>query len=522
MSSDNVLGQVEEIARDVLDQARNSLMATFRFMDVALWRMPHVPKKLQRAVATDGYRFYFDALTVVMRFREAPDEITRDYLHCILHCVFRHQFDEHHEDTKIWDLCCDIAVEASVLELCGKRFSCKHDNERIKLLAILQKTCPQLTAQKLYRVFTAGSELQSVPPVDIERCTELFSRDDHEVWTRTEERQSQNLHVTKQAKIMAPDDGQSVKGDSVQGSEEDPEEKAGMNSPGAPAPSTGGSVAEGEVENGDRFVGVDSLDEAQASFASMDNVEIGDFENITWKDISGQIEMDMEAFSGKIGTTSGSFLINLSVANRKKYDYSDFLKRFSSLSEELKVSTEEFDYVYYTYGLRLYKNMPLVEPLEYQESRRVRDFVIAIDTSASCGGALVKRFVEKTYDVLKSESGFGRKVNVHVIQCDSDIRKVTKISSMNDIDDNFMDFQVRGFGGTDFRPVFKYVEEKQALREFTDLKGLIYLTDGLGKYPERAPEYDVAFVFVDVDQRERKVPPWAMKVVMDEDQIMEL
>ncbi len=38
--------------------------------------------------------------------------------------------------------------------------------------------------------------------------------------------------------------------------------------------------------------------------------------------------------------------------------------------------------------MELYGNMPLVEPLEYKETDRVRDFVIAIDTSESVRGRL--------------------------------------------------------------------------------------------------------------------------------------
>ena len=33
----------------------------------------------------------------------------------------------------------------------------------------------------------------------------------------------------------------------------------------------------------------------------------------------------------------------------------------------MKVSDDEFDYIYYNYGLTHYKKMPLIEPLEYLE-----------------------------------------------------------------------------------------------------------------------------------------------------------
>ena len=61
---------------------------------------------------------------------------------------------------------------------------------------------------------------------------------------------------------------------------------------------------------------------------------------------------------------------------------------------------DEFDYIYYTYGLDRYGNMPLIEPLEYREARAVHDFAIAIDTSESVSGDLAAG-VRKTYNILK-------------------------------------------------------------------------------------------------------------------------
>ena len=76
--------------------------------------------------------------------------------------------------------------------------------------------------------------------------------------------------------------------------------------------------------------------------------------------------------------------------------------------------------------------------------------------------------------------------------------------------------KLRGFGSTDFRPVFQYVEALQQVGEFADLKGLLYFTDGYGIYPERMPDYDTAFVFLREDGEAPAVPPWAIKVVLDE------
>jgi predicted metal-dependent peptidase len=50
--------------------------------------------------------------------------------------------------------------------------------------------------------------------------------------------------------------------------------------------------------------------------------------------------------------------------------------------------------------------MPLIEPLEYKEVRRIKDFVIAIDTSGSVSGEEVQTFLQKTYNILLQENSF--------------------------------------------------------------------------------------------------------------------
>jgi len=62
-----------------------------------------------------------------------------------------------------------------------------------------------------------------------------------------------------------------------------------------------------------------------------------------------------------------------------------------------------------------------------------------------------------------------------------------------------------------------YVETLRDRGELAEMKGLIYFTDGLGSFPEKPPDYDTAFVFMDEEGRDLPpVPPWAMKVVIDE------
>lgn len=237
-----------------------------------------------------------------------------------------------------------------------------------------------------------------------------------------------------------------------------------------------------------------------------------------WKKLSERVRADLKSFSaGK--TRSESMEQSLTQAVKDRYRYQDLLAGFTVMNEDMQVNDDEFDYVYYTYGLSLYGDMPLVEPLEYKDSKKIRDFVIAIDTSASCRGALVKAFLQKTYVILSGEDTFFKKMNVHIIQCDHEVQKDTRITCREDLDAFLKNEKLTGFGSTDFRPVFEHVEELLAKHEFENLKGLIYFTDGYGVYPQKMPPYDVMFVFLDNGDEGPDVPTWAVKVLLDYEEL---
>ncbi|MGI6216058.1 MAG: DUF2201 family putative metallopeptidase [Coriobacteriales bacterium] len=247
-----------------------------------------------------------------------------------------------------------------------------------------------------------------------------------------------------------------------------------------------------------------------------------DHDEEDWERIAQQVQVDLETLSKRRGEGAGTLMANLELANRSTVDYEDFLRRFATMSEEMTLNDEEFDYIFYTYGINRYGNVALIEPLEYKDTKRVRDFVIAVDTSGSTEGELVRRFLTSTYEILCEASSFGSKVNIHIIQCDAEVRKDDKIEDLAQFRQFVRSFNVAGGGGTDFRPVFAYVNQLVEQDEFDDLQGLIYFTDGYGVFPERKPDYETAFVFVEENGEERRVPPWAMKVLITGEDIREM
>ena len=134
------------------------------------------------------------------------------------------------------------------------------------------------------------------------------------------------------------------------------------------------------------------------------------------------METDMETFSKEASEKSGDLLGQVQVENRERYDYKEFLRKFSVYKEEMGVDTDTFDYTFYSYGLSLYGNMPLIEPQETKEVKKIEEFAVVIDTSMSCSGELVQKFLEVTYDVLSRSESFFKKVNLHIIQCDEEIQ----------------------------------------------------------------------------------------------------
>ncbi len=102
-------------------------------------------------------------------------------------------------------------------------------------------------------------------------------------------------------------------------------------------------------------------------------------------------------------------------------------------------------------------------------------------------------------------------------QCDCCIQDVKVIHSEDEWKEYSRDITIQGRGGTDFRPVFRYVKEQQEKKEIRRLKALIYFTDGDGIYPGSKPDYETAFVFLHKTEKMELVPPWAIRLVAEQE-----
>ena len=525
------------LASEVIEDCRVQLMLKFRFLDLALWQMPLEPiwGEARYPLATDAVNMYCEPFGELSRYMEAPDEAVRDLLHLVMHCIYSHPFDRSHPKTELWWLACDVMAETSCMDICGSRFESPGDGERREVMQHLATELGNVTPGRLYKLFEEAWEGPvgcGAIVLDRNKLIELqslFERDAHGPWPGNPERDAE-MEKGRPDEIGDPDPDSQEKGEHAnQEAILDPEGEGDMQQAsdegerGDKEPEDGGTdAADKQSEPGDQDTdtesGSDDIDGDESTPG--EGSEATDKARKRWRDISKRMETDLETFSKEWGDTAGGLVNTLKIANRETVDYSEFLRRFSIITEDIKINPDEYDLVFYTYGLSLYGDMPLVEPLEYMETKRIRDFVIAIDTSGSVRGELVKKFVEHTFTILKESEVFGGIVNIHIVQCDTEIQADAQITSLEDLDGYLEEFEVKGFGGTDFRPVFDYVDKLIDKGELEDMRGIIYFTDGLGQYPTAAPPYDVAFVFINDEKAEiPAVPPWAMRVLVDEDGI---
>lgn len=221
--------------------------------------------------------------------------------------------------------------------------------------------------------------------------------------------------------------------------------------------------------------------------------------------------------SHRYGLAPGSREERAFLRQMGRYDFTRYLRRFSVRREELQLDQSSFDYIPYYYGLQRYGNLPLLEPLEYTESSKIEELVIAIDTSGSCSLPTVERFLGEIERILMRRENFFKKMDIHIIQCDSIIQDHTEIRSPEDWKRYVSRLTVKGRGGTSFIPVFTLVEKLRAKGRLKHLKGLLYFTDGDGAYPREKPPYETAFVFTNAGALRRKLPEWIIPLCLDID-----
>ena len=122
--------------------------------------------------------------------------------------------------------------------------------------------------------------------------------------------------------------------------------------------------------------------------------------------------------------------------------------------------------------------------------------IVAVDTSGSVDEALLSIFLGEVSSMMQQYPNY----EIDLIIADAKVQ-----SHKTFLQGEVLDYDIRGGGGTDFRPVFEYIDQQI---EYPTL--LLYFTAGEGRYPKEEPSYDVLWVMP-----ESKEVPFGEVVVLD-------
>ena len=574
-------GSLNDLGSRILNQSRYELSLSMRHLARALDRLPYEMDFNTQRMGTEGERIHFHPEFIFQLFMESPQKLNRLYMHSLLHCLFRHMFKNEDKKEELWNMACDIHVEYVLDSLDVDLLKRPAGEYRENTFQRLEEKIKTLSAERIYQyleeadldydawerlerefykddhVFWKVIDREDAPGQEGEGDSdgaplplpEDFTPNDNPSGEEKEGEKKDGGDNTSaensEDKDKSPREGKASEDASPQsGTPSNGEGKEEKNQEaGNQEPENRGS--EGEGNTGEGNSGEDSQGEAKQEDSQSGNSsgkkqeerkkaenrkptgqekreereakKKRDALSKEWEDISKRTEQEIEHSSKEKQEEQGSLAWFLRLEQKKYTDFRDFLRRLSVDREEMEVDLDSFDYGYYYYGLEQYGNMPLIEENEYREGRKLQELVIAIDTSHSTKGEMVKGFLEETAGILKQKDAFFQKVKVHILECDDELRKDICLENVEDLEQYSKNFAVKGGYGTDFRPVFRYVSDLQKRGELKNLKGLMYFTDGKGRYPKEAPPYVTAFVFPkgeDID--DDNVPFWAMKLYQRE------
>lgn len=474
--------KAHELACQIINLTKAEILSENYFLSPAIGRLKltpfeyantehtnnHAGDALQTSpacFAVDGAHLFYHARTLLINYRNTKVLPVHEVLHSVMHCLFLHPFISASINTTLWNLACDIAAEHAVYkcwhERSGKRgLAIQEALQRVKL--IVHGT---LSAEKIYAKLSEGMLSEYA-----DEWAELFSSDTHAPWYNFD-----------------------------------------TDTPFAPNNCAQGSNGKGACQ----FYATPRTREQKTSFQrnALSDEQKGALQK-DWRTVASGLAVNLQTFAKRHGNNPSDFICELQKASQKRVNYEQFLRQFATFSELMRLSDDEFDYNYYTYGFSLYKNVALVEPLEFREEKRIREFVLVVDTSGSVQGEVVQKFIETTFNILSASESFHTRVNIHLIWADAKVQRDQVIKHISDIER--LDFtNIQGGGGTDFRPAFEYVSSLIDEGCLNNLNGLLYFTDCQGTFPDTMPNYRVAFVFYENDSTDIKVPPWAISVELD-------
>ena len=413
--------------------------------------IPVIDSRMTTAT-TDGTRMFIDA-----EFYSKMDEEERLGIigHEVWHCALRHFQRLGNRDRKKFNFACDVEVDLLL----------HRDGFKVEVLPH-EATWEGKSAEQIYDLMFPGLE--------------QFQKDDE--------------HIFDSDKLPGDDDGEKSGDESDDGGESDGEEdhngKDGKDQDVQASNDKDGNSGRKAITGDANLPSVSHDGVIDPDFQPAREEELAE----DWKDhLKNAVQQEMEKGGKGIGNLPGNV--------------EDLIK------DEEKIATVDWkkvllDYVSQLFGgdrqwlppARRYVWKKLYLPS--RAKKQSIEIVLAIDTS----GSTTEDLPDFLAELRGMTSAFGE-YKITIIQCDIAIHSVQEYSNDDPLPEEGLQF--KGFGGTSFLVPFQYVEEKMA--EVPTV--FIYLTDGFGQAPAKAPDYPVIWCLTKGGE---KPADWGLEVKIKE------
>ena len=430
-----------------LAAARTKLILDKPFLGALVLRLPMTAAsdKWCKATATDAKHFYYNPTYIDSL---SLDQTQFMLAHEALHCALSHFARRQHRVKHRWDLACDFAINPLLIE----------DGLTPPPEAVIFDQYKGMTAEEIYPLLDDNDETETL---------------DQHVYDKDEDQGGQQNspppknQENEQDKSSSPDkqepepDSDSSDGQSKPDIDQNAEQSA------KPEPGQGQQM---DMAEGDGAGEPPPLTMQEKETLA-----------VQWQQrMAGAAQQAMQA--GKLGGSLARIIDHLL---QPQLPWRMLLARYMTI-------TARDDYSYMRPSRR--EGDAIIPSLRSSQI----DIVIAFDTSGSIKPNEIEEFVAEI-NALKGQI----RARISLLPCDSEIAK--DAPWIYEPWDDIAIPPIKGGGGTNFIPVFDWVEKQNNRPDL-----LVYFTDGEGKFPKTLPDYPVIWLV----KGKAKVP-WGQRIQLN-------
>ena len=438
-----------------LAAARTRLILDKPFLGALVLRLPMVAADPGwcPTTATDARRFYYNP-----EFIDSLSMGQTQFMlaHEALHCALSHFARRQHRIKQRWDLACDFAINPLLME----------DGLSAPPNVHFMPQYLGMTAEEIYPLIDENDDSETLDQ-------HMYDQDNHSGGGR-QGKPPRNEQEAEQQQGRRPDedDGEQDRQDGEQPLDQSMDEQQG----------DGAQPLQNEP--GDSENGNDSLPDTQQGEGPPEPLspDERDTLEVQWQQrLAGAAQQAQQA--GKLGGTMARLIEHLL---QPRLPWRMLLARYMTA-----MARDDFSYMRPSRR----EGDAILPSLKSSQI----DIALAVDTSGSIRGAAIEEFLSEIA-ALKGQM----RARVTLLPCDSQLAPGAPwvIEPWEDFD---TPEQLSGGGGTDFRPVFEWLENNGVRPEL-----LVYFTDAEGQFPEQPPNYPVIWLV-----KGKEAPPWGQRIQLN-------